>query len=262
MAIGALTAVSAVVGLWLLARSPLLSTQHVEVRGLGHTSRGAVLSAAGLVHPRLMLDVNGSTLEHRIRALPWVADVEVRRVWPTTVTIAIDERVPVAQVTTSAGQTAIIDQQGRVLALAGEARQVRAGESAALPRLVGLDGVGPPGSTVAPAAGGLLAILRALAVVPLARCRPRGGPVYHPFHRPSVFRGARRHPRRAHAGPGPVSGAIFGSPVQLGAKVVALQSLLTQLAPGEVATIDVQVADAPVLTESKNSSSLSTTQRG
>jgi POTRA domain, FtsQ-type/Cell division protein FtsQ len=269
VAIGAMTAVSAVVGLWLLARSPLLATQHVVVRGLGHTGRGAVLSAAGLDHPRPMVDIDGTTLERRIRALPWVADVEVRRVWPTTVTIDIRERVAAAQLTTSAGQAAIIDHQGRVLAVAGAALEVLAAETPALPRLVGVDVRGPPGSTVAPAAGGMLAILQALdPMSPVSPKPPVGSPAGSPVGSPMANRFDLLAVSQAPDGtldatlaPGPVT-VVFGSTAQLGAKVVALQSLLTQLAPGQVATIDVQVADAPVLTESKNSSSVSTAQRG
>jgi hypothetical protein len=55
---------------------------------------------------------------------------------------------------------------------------------------------------------------------------------------------------------------IFGWTDRLAVKVVALRSVLSQIAPGVGATIDVRVADAPVLTGGAKSSSLSTTQRG
>lgn len=253
--VGFLVGVSALVGAWILARSPVLSAQRVVVRGTGHTERGAILSAAGPVVHHPLLDLDVSAMQRRIRALPWVAGVRVRRDWPTTVTIDITERQPVAQVATTAGQPAIVDRTGRVLAVAGQASGVLSGVTPALPQLLGMAVVGPPGSTLGPSAGGVLAILQSL-----------GARVSVPGQRGDTWQvtavdRAADGTLGASLLPGPVS-VIFGSTVQLDAKMVALHSLLTQVVPGQVATIDVEVADAPVLTEGMKSSSLSTAQRG
>jgi hypothetical protein len=64
------------------------------------------------------------------------------------------------------------------------------------------------------------------------------------------------------SGTGQVVTVIFGSAAQLGTKVAAWRSVAAQLAPGVSATIDVQVADAPVLTYTEKRSIVSTTQRG
>jgi hypothetical protein len=61
--------------------------------------------------------------------------------------------------------------------------------------------------------------------------------------------------------PGPIS-VVFGSADRLAAKLMAARSLLAQVPPGMSATIDVRVVDAPVLTNEKIGTMVSTTQRG
>jgi hypothetical protein len=55
---------------------------------------------------------------------------------------------------------------------------------------------------------------------------------------------------------------VFGSADELAAKVVAARALVARITPGTAATVDVRVVDAPVLTNERNSSMVSTTQRG
>ncbi|MDQ6613257.1 MAG: FtsQ-type POTRA domain-containing protein [Actinomycetota bacterium] len=255
-AIGVMVAVSAVAGAWVLAHSQVLAVHQVVVRGTGHTSRSGVLVAAGGLDGRTpMLDVDRGGIERRVAALPWVARVRVRRHWPTTVTIDITERGAVAQVAATAGQPAVVDTDGRVLAVGGDASTVLGGAHPALPILQGGPLVGPPGTPMAGAARAALRVLLALRAPPPGHLR--GGEAVTVTSVTQADGGMVS----ASLAPGSIS-VIFGSTDELDAKVIALRSVLTQLAPGAVAGIDVRVADAPVLTGGSKSSIVSTTQRG
>jgi POTRA domain, FtsQ-type len=261
-AMGVLAAVSAVVGIWMLAHSSVLSVRRVVVRGTSHTTRASVMTAARVDH-RPMVDVDQDAVRRRIGALPWIASVTVHRHWPATVTLDVVERVPSAQTDGIAGQSAIVDATGRVLAEGPDAAAVIAAARPALPVLRGAAPVGVPGSTLTPVAREALTVLAALVSSP-----SRPGPGGAGFTVTSVTTEADGTISTALA-PGPVN-AVFGTTDQLDAKVLALRTVLAQATPGAIgggATIDVRVADAPVLTngvltDGKKSSSVSTTQRG
>jgi len=244
----ALAVVTTLVAAWALARSPLLAVRHVEVRGGAHTTSGDVLAAAGLGHRRPMLSVDAGQVRRSVGVLPWVATVSVGRHWPTGLTITITERQPRAQMTGTAGQSVIVDGEGRVLATTGGS------ETTPLPplpllRIQGGALAGAPGTSVAASAGGALALLRAVTS-PGALARQLTAVTQAPDGL-----------LQATFSPGPID-ILFGSADELGAKVAAAGSLMAGLAPGTSATIDVGVVDAPVLTNEKNSSMVSTTQRG
>lgn len=261
-AMGMLVGVSAVVGMWILAHSSVLSVRHVVVRGTTHTTRASVLTAARVDH-RPMVDVDQGALRRRIGALPWIATVTVHRHWPATVTVDVVERSPSAQVAGIAGQPAVVDATGRVLAVGPDAAAVLAAARPALPALQGVPPAAVPGSTLTPVAREALTVLAALVLTP---SRPGQGGAG--FTVTSVTTQADGTISTALA-PGPVN-AVFGTTDQLDAKVLALRTVLAQAMPGAIgsgATIDVRVADAPVLTNAvltggTKSSSVSTTQRG
>ncbi len=241
-AIGVLAGVTAVVGIWILAHSSVLSVRHIVVRGTGHTARASVVTAAEVDH-RPMLDVNQEALQRRIGTLPWVATVTVHRHWPATVTIDVVERAPLVQVAATAGEPAIADLTGRVLAVGPAAAAVISRAQPALPVLQGLSPAGIAGSTLGSAARGALSVVAALDSRPSP---PGPGEVV--FTVTSVTRAADGTIRAALS-PGSV-GAVFGTTDELAAKVLALRTVLAQAAPGTIghgATIDVRVADAPVL---------------
>jgi cell division protein FtsQ len=240
----ALSLVTVLVGVWILARSPLLAVRHVDLRGGSHTTRREVLVAAGLDHRRPMLSVDAARVRRGVAALPWVATVAVGRHWPASVTISITERVPVAQMTGPAGQKVVVDGQGRVLATVGP------GPAAllTLPQIQGGPSAGLAGTSVTATAGAALALLGAVTSPALA------GQLTAVTQAPDGM-------LRATFSPGPVT-IVFGSADELAAKVVAARALVARITPGTAATVDVRVVDAPVLTNERNSSMVSTTQRG
>lgn len=247
----ALGVVTALVGVWLIAQSPLLVVRNVAVVGGSHTTRHDVLAAAGLDHRRPMFSVDAGQVKHKVATLPWVGAVVVERHWPSGLTIRITERQPRAQMAGPAGQTVVTDDQGRVLAVQGDVVDGALdglGGGPALVRIVGGAPAGAPGTSVRATAGGALALVRALSSPGSDR-------------RLTVVTEAPDATLRATLSPGPIE-VVFGSVDDIGAKLVAARSLMAGLAPGTSATLDVRVVDAPVLTNEKNSSMVSTTQRG
>lgn len=243
----AATVMTLLVGGWIVARSPLLAVRNVEVVGATHTARSAVLAAADLERRTPMLDVDSAAIDRRVEALAWVAGASLRRRWPATVTIAITERVPRAQVKGPDGQAAIVDGQGRVLATGAAAAHYLAGQSPALPWLLGVPAAAVPGTTL-----GGAAVVAALALLQALGARPVAGNEVVASVAVATDGTLSVTVVPGSAGPGgPEQGPIvvvFGSTDQLKAKVIAMDTVLGEVSPGAAAIIDVRVVDNPVLT--------------
>ena len=83
-------------GLDWLVHTSLFRVRHVEVIGLRHESRGAVLAASGLASGPPLLEVNASQVAQRLSVFPWIRTVVVSKRWPNTVELRVRERTPVA----------------------------------------------------------------------------------------------------------------------------------------------------------------------
>jgi cell division protein FtsQ len=215
-----------------LTRSPILAVRHVKVSGDAHTPRAAVLAVTALDRHPQMIDLSSGRLRHELMALPWVASASIQRQWPATVEIRLLERVPVAQVAGPRGQPAIVDRDGRVLASGSAAT------AAALPAVNGAGKAGPPGTFLGPgnAPRDALALLVATQTI-----LPPGSPyrLQAVEIRPDGRLQAKLTPRVT---------VLFGSTDQLGAKLLALQTLLEQVPLRGPVTLDVRVPTSPVLT--------------
>lgn len=119
---------------WLLLSSPVLSLRAVEVQGNERLSTGAVVVAADVDLGTSLARVDTSAVQARVAALAPVADVQVQRTWPGTLTVRVVERVGVAEVPADAGRSRLVDATGTAFATV-----VTPPED--LPRLV----VAPPG---------------------------------------------------------------------------------------------------------------------
>ncbi|HWC38161.1 MAG TPA: FtsQ-type POTRA domain-containing protein [Acidimicrobiales bacterium] len=216
-----------------IVHSPLLSVRHVTVSGGSHTSHESVLRATGLDRHPLMIDVDTGRLEQRLGALPWVAKATVRRDWPSTIGISVSERAPAAVVTTASGEWAVTDRTGRVL-------QRSSGTPAAsralppLPSFRGEEQLPPPGSQLPPSSAPALRVLGALR-----------------WPMSSQVSAVDVHPD------GDVSLTMAGGVVvllgdasQLDRKLAATQTVLSQVRPSNVRTIDVRVPESPAVTPS------------
>ena len=222
--VGVLAMLALTAGGWLAVRSPLLDVDRVEVQGASHTARADVLRTARLRRGMAMVEVDGAGAARRLEALPWVAHARVRRSWPSTVLVAVDERAAKAVTSADGREWAVLDADGRVL----EVRDARP------PGLVAVEGVGragPPGSTLAGAAGPLQlvgALSPALAARADAVVALQGGEV-----------ALRLRP----------SGTVrFGPPVDLMAKERAAETVLAQVDASGLDVLDVRLPSSPALT--------------
>jgi cell division protein FtsQ len=204
-------------------RSPLLDVDHLTVRGAGRTPVGAVVEASGIEIGDPMTDVDAGGATARIETLPWVADANVRRRWPGRVELVVTEREPVAGV--AAGERwAVVDGTGRVLEHVTE-------QPAGLPVLSSGAAVGEPGTAVGPEAADGLAVASALPP-PLAE-------------RVAVVRAGEGTVRLELRPAGVVE---LGGIAQLEEKLLAVLTVLDDVDPAALATLDVRVPTAPVLT--------------
>jgi len=259
-----------------IAHSRLLVVHHVEVFGASHTGREQVLASAR-VGGLLMIDVHTEQVARRLDQLAWVATTAVSRQWPTTITIRITERTPAALVAAGPGQLGVVDDTGRVLALnpapspspsrspsPSPSRSPRAPASPSpshspglvpgphLPTIVGLEPAGPPGSSLTDGAPLQAALALVAAVrrdlVPSATTWIKIIEVSDAGELSAILN--------------PAVIIRLGQPDELDAKFQALRDLLAQIPLNGVATIDVRVPDAPVLTRRGGTGTVSTASRG
>lgn len=120
---------------WVWLRNPqLMPIQSLMVQGQSpRIPAGVILATVKPYAAQGFLWVNPDQVRHALAALPWVADAEVRRVWPDKLQVQIQQEIPAARWLGGAGQ--MLDTQGQVFQV--PATQVPAG----LPNLEG-----PPNS--------------------------------------------------------------------------------------------------------------------
>ena len=207
-----------------LTRSPLLNVDHVRVTGAARTTPAELMAASGVHNGMPMIDVDAADASARLHIVPWILRAHVERHWPSTVTIAVVERVPVA---VAPGKTgfATVDATGRVVA-------TTAAPPPFLPMLLGLPPAGPPATRLEGRAADLLAVTRAMP--PEVRQRVSGV---------ATADGGQVEIRLAP------SGIIrLGTPDQLAEKMVAVKTVLTQVDLTRLAVLDVRVPASPAIT--------------
>ena len=223
--LGVLLAAGAVAGAVAAAHSSLFSARTVVIAGAVQTPRGEILEVTGLDREPPLIDVNTGAVQRRLERLPWVATASVKVDWPSTVAIAIVERIPVATTALPAGGYALLDSTGRVL-------EDQTSRPSALP-LVSVQGApGSPGSSLGASYRPLLAAAAQLPVSLLPRLQEivasrDDGVVLHLKH------GLR---------------AVVGDDEALAQKFVSLATVLDGVNLAGIGGIDLRVAAAPVLT--------------
>lgn len=113
----ALLAVAAVLfGAWLYVRSSsLVAIRQVQITGVAGVDAGPIRSALRDEALQMTtLDVSTSKLRGALSRYPHIAGVRVSTHFPHGVTIAVDEQIPVATVTSN-GRTVAVDGDGRLL---------------------------------------------------------------------------------------------------------------------------------------------------
>lgn len=211
-------------GAWVASRSPLLDVDTIQVEGSAHTPAQTIALRSGIRRGEAMVDVDGQAAAHRLAAVPWVAAAHVARRLPGTVVITVTERTATAVSSTNGDRWAVLDKQGRVL----EVDPVR---PAGLPQVEGVDLSAEPGSTIA-AASGPLAVLEALPPELESRTAAvaavGGGQVELKLNPRGTVR--------------------IGPPVEVAAKVRAVETILSSVDVRDLAVLDVRFPASPVLT--------------
>jgi len=209
---------------WGVSRSPLLNVDHVRVTGTVHTTPAQIAAASGVHTGMAMFDVNAGGAAARLRATPWILRAHVERHWPSTVTIAVVERVPVAAVPAKTGVD-VVDRTGSVLAN-------QPASPPGLPLLLGLPPAGPATTRVGGRAGDLLAVAQAMPTQVAQRV--------------SGIAAADGGEIELHLNP---SGIVrLGTPDQLAQKMLATETVLTQVDLTRLAVLDVRVPASPAIT--------------
>jgi hypothetical protein len=242
-----LAVVALVVGAAVAARSPLLDVDRVEVTGAEQTSVGAVLEAAAVEpgEPLVLVDVDAAA--RRVEELPWVDDANVARRWPSTVEVQVSEREPAALAQVTGAHIALVDAEGRVLAIErwpddagtgpaggpGDGGAEAGGEGApagpaGLAVLTDVDGPVVEGGTLDHDAGEALRVAVAVA----ERMPGAVASVSTDFEAELADGGIIR----------------FGDAERLDAKVTAAKTVLDQVDLSCLAVLDVRVPGSPALT--------------
>ena len=94
--LGAVAVLAVTAGGAVLSRTSLLHVRTIEVGGQSALSRAEVVAIAGLDRRTNVLRFDDGVAERRLESNAWVADAEITVSLPSTIAIAVTERVPVA----------------------------------------------------------------------------------------------------------------------------------------------------------------------
>lgn len=97
-----------------LTRTPLMDVDHIQVRGASKAQAAAVRAGLGITPGTPMVSADPSAARRRLEALPWVERATVQRSWPSTITVSVTERTPVATMGTGSSAV-VVDATGRTL---------------------------------------------------------------------------------------------------------------------------------------------------
>jgi len=114
-AIAAACAVTVLGAGFMITRSPVFAARHIDVTGASHLSRAAVLRVAGVGRGTNVFWFRAGTIRRRLERDPWIERADVTRSLPSTISIRIVERAPVAVVPERSGGYAVVASDGVVL---------------------------------------------------------------------------------------------------------------------------------------------------
>lgn len=217
----ALAIIAVLVAALVATQTPLLDVDRVRVDGVTHSDAAEVRRLARIERGDTMVGVDVGRAAARIEGLPWVAQATLARRWPGTIEIHVTEREPLAVVEVVEGRVALVDKDGRVLAVT---RQPPPG----LPEVTGVRGRIAEGEELGRGARDALTVLRALGE------RLSG-----------VVTSVSSDLDAALADGGEIR---FGSTDDLDDKIVAVETVLADVDMACLGLLDVRVPGSPALT--------------
>jgi cell division protein FtsQ len=120
-----------VYGYGLFVRTDCLRISDVQVKGVSFLSPETVIHRAGIEAGMNILAVNLSVARRRLQADPWIAEVRISRVLPSTIVINIREHTPLAIV--DWGDCFLINSRRAIF------KRVESTDPASLPVISGVD---------------------------------------------------------------------------------------------------------------------------
>lgn len=225
----ALAVVAVVVAAMVATRTPLLDVDRVTVIGTERTSVEDVRNAARVRLGEPLLTVDPGAIATRVEELPWVESANVRRSWPSTVTVQVTERVPVAVVQVTNDLAAMIDEDGWVVGV--ETRPEDTTDPAGPLVLTGIDEPVAEGERLDAEARDALAV----AVAAADRMPGVVAAVSTDLDAELIDGGAIR----------------FGSLEDLDDKITAAMTVLGEVDTSCLALLDVRVPGSPALTRNQ-----------
>lgn len=115
-------------------KTDYFSVKNIEVVGNKKLSNSEIIKASLCNKGENILKVNTRTGEESIRRLPYVKDCKIKRKFPNTIIIQVEERKEIAAIPYS-NLVALIDKEGYVLTIEKDSKNIK------LPRLIGLSKV-------------------------------------------------------------------------------------------------------------------------
>jgi cell division protein FtsQ len=98
----------------LVVTASALQVQHISVHGNVRLSVGEVRTLVDGIRGTSILTANLSAYRHRLLESPWVADVALRRVLPSTVEVFVSERRPMG-ICRMRSQLYLVDRSGTMI---------------------------------------------------------------------------------------------------------------------------------------------------
>lgn len=112
----ALLVMAVVVGMVVAVfESSWFAVDSISIEGAHRTDVASILTAAGVEKGVPIVSVRAGKIEEKLRENPWVAEAQVRVVWPRSIEVSVVEYIPIARV--KSGNTWLVaSTQGAVLA--------------------------------------------------------------------------------------------------------------------------------------------------
>jgi len=104
------------VSILALLRASFFAVHTVQISGEARTTEGAILEALAVGQTQALATYDTEAGREAVGALPWVGQVEVTRRWPSTLSVTVRERAPVAAIARPSGtEWLVVGADGRVL---------------------------------------------------------------------------------------------------------------------------------------------------
>ena len=98
----------------MVSAAEALTVSRIDVKGTNRMSPGEVLALLEGLRGTSMVTANLESWRQRLLVSPWVADAAIRRVFPGTVSVVVEEREPLG-IGRIGGSLYLIDQSGTII---------------------------------------------------------------------------------------------------------------------------------------------------